>query len=539
MKNEIGMLSIVYLLLLLGFLPLPIDAPVVRTNWPMFHHDLTLSGVSQSTAPNTNETLWIYDTGSYVSSSPAIVDGKLYIGAHDGRLYALDAYTGMPLWTYQTLGPIYSSPAVAYGNVYFLSTDGNIYTLDSITGALVWSAVIGPGPWDWSSPALHDGKLFIAGSTGWVYSYDASTGVLIWRTFVGGEPNSPITVANGKVYSGTHNFDNTSPTLVTLDELTGAVVWTYDYHLWHGGVVGMINGNGATVGDSDGDGNLEVYFGVVIWTGAGPTAICLDEATGTELWAQNLNGWSTSTPAVHHGRVFIGSDDGNLYALDAGTGAYVWNFATGASIWSAPAVADHKVFVASLDHMIYALDETSGALVWRYDTSLSRMEGSPAVADGMVYIGNENGKVYAFGHPWISVPIDIKPVSWPNPLQLKERGVFPVAICGTEDFDVTTIDPETVRLTLEGLGVGVAPLRWSYEDVATPYMGEPWGGHDLGPDGCLDLTLKFKTQEVIATLGLDAFSDGDVIILMLTGNLKAEFGGTPIHGQDYVWIHHK
>jgi hypothetical protein len=140
--------------------------------------------------------------------------------------------------------------------------------------------------------------------------------------------------------------------------------------------------------------------------------------------------------------------------------------------------------------------------------------------------------------PTIEVYIDVKPQSWPNPLQLKERGVLPVAICGTEDFDVTTIDPETVELTLEGLGIGVHPLRWSYEDVATPYMGEPWGGHDLGPDGYLDLTLKFKTQEVIETLGLDAFSDGDVIILMLTGNLKAEFGGTPIHGQDYVWIHH-
>ncbi|UCC32852.1 MAG: hypothetical protein JSW53_03360, partial [Candidatus Bathyarchaeota archaeon] len=75
--------------------------------------------------------------------------------------------------------------------------------------------------------------------------------------------------------------------------------------------------------------------------------------------------------------------------------------------------------------------------------------------------------------PVISVYVDVKPASWPNPLQLEIKGVLPVAICGTEDFDVTTVDPETVQLTLEGLGVGVAPLRWSYEDVATPYEGEP------------------------------------------------------------------
>jgi hypothetical protein len=136
----------------------------------------------------------------------------------------------------------------------------------------------------------------------------------------------------------------------------------------------------------------------------------------------------------------------------------------------------------------------------------------------------------------IPVFVDIKPASWPNPLELKAKGVLPVAICGTEDFDVTTIDPETIRLTMEDVGVGVAPLRWSYEDVATPYEGEPCSGHDLAGDGYLDLTLKFKAQEVIATLGLDAFSDRDVIILMLTGNLKEEYNGSPIRGQDCVII---
>ena len=138
--------------------------------------------------------------------------------------------------------------------------------------------------------------------------------------------------------------------------------------------------------------------------------------------------------------------------------------------------------------------------------------------------------------PAIPVYADIKPASWPNPLQLKGKGVLPVAICGTEDFDVTAIDPASIRLTIEGLEEGVAPLRWSYEDVATPYMGEPCSGHDLGPDGYLDLTLKFKAQEVIDTLGLDAYSDGDVVIIVVTGNLKEEHDGTPIQGQDCIII---
>ena len=512
-----------------------VHAPPTYINWPMFHHDLALSGVSPSTAPNTNNTLWIYDTRSSVLSSPAIVDGILYIGAMDGRLYALDADTGALIWFYQTGGAIYSSPAVEYDKVYFLSTDGKIYALDADTGAFIWSTAIGPGSLDWSSPAVHGGRVFIAGSR-WVHSLNANTGAFIWSTNVGGQSNGPIAVVNGKVYSGTHNFDNLSPTLVALDELTGGIIWTYDYHLWHGGVVAFINSNGAAVADGDGDGDLEVYFGVVTWTGSGPQAICLDEATGAEVWTQNINGWSTSTPAVHNGVVFIGSDDHNLYALNAGTGAVVWTYTTGAAIWAAPAVADGKVFVGSLDHIFYALNEVTGSLIWSYDTSLSRLIGSPAVADGKVFVGNENGKVYAFGQPYIPVYVDIKPGSWPNPLNLKDKGVLPVAVCGTEDFDVTTIDPATVQLTLEGLGVGVSPLRWSYEDVATPYLGEDYGGHDLDGDGYLDLTLKFKAQEVIETLGLDAFSDGDVVTIVLTGNLKEEYDGTAIIGQDYIII---
>jgi len=137
--------------------------------------------------------------------------------------------------------------------------------------------------------------------------------------------------------------------------------------------------------------------------------------------------------------------------------------------------------------------------------------------------------------PMITVYFDIKPGSWPNPINLVSKGVLPVAICGTEDFDVTTIDPATVKLTREGLDDGVSPIRWDYEDVATPWTGELGGGHALGGDGYLDLTLKFSTQEVRTTLGLDAFMN-QKIPLIITGNLKPEAGGTPLTGQDYVWI---
>ena len=49
--------------------------------WPMFHHDEANSGFSTTTGPNTNHTRWTYHTGSSMDSSPAVVDGKVYVGA--------------------------------------------------------------------------------------------------------------------------------------------------------------------------------------------------------------------------------------------------------------------------------------------------------------------------------------------------------------------------------------------------------------------------------------------------------------------------
>ncbi len=133
-----------------------------------------------------------------------------------------------------------------------------------------------------------------------------------------------------------------------------------------------------------------------------------------------------------------------------------------------------------------------------------------------------------------AVDIDIKPGSCPNPLDVRGRGVLPVAIQGTDQFDVTQVDPASVQLE------GVPPLRWDLEDVATPFAGVPEDANDCteeGPDGFLDLTLKFGNQELVAALG--PVDDGDVLLLTLTGNLKAEFGGTPIEGQDVVVIRKK
>jgi hypothetical protein len=117
-----------------------------------------------------------------------------------------------------------------------------------------------------------------------------------------------------------------------------------------------------------------------------------------------------------------------------------------------------------------------------------------------------------------SLTVDIKPTSCPNPLAARSRGVLPVAILGTEDFDVMTVDIATITLA------GVSPIRSSFKDVATPLDKEDeCECHGEGPDGYLDLTLKFDRREIIATLGdLSLLPRRSSIPLTLTCMLMGE-----------------
>lgn len=134
----------------------------------------------------------------------------------------------------------------------------------------------------------------------------------------------------------------------------------------------------------------------------------------------------------------------------------------------------------------------------------------------------------------LNVALDVNPGSCPNPLNLKKRGVIPCAILGSGEFDVQMIDPATLRLA------GVAPLRWSLEDVASPPDMAQNGAScaenctAAGKDGYRDLTFKMDALSVNGTLGLVA--DGECVVLGVTGNLRPEFGGTAIYGRDVIII---
>jgi hypothetical protein len=116
-----------------------------------------------------------------------------------------------------------------------------------------------------------------------------------------------------------------------------------------------------------------------------------------------------SSPAVANGVVYVGSDDGNLYAFNASgcgssTCAPAWTAFTatagGGGVESSPAVANGVVYVGSVDHKLYAFTasgcgSSTCSPVWTGTTG-DIVESSPAVANGVVYVGSYDHNLYAF-----------------------------------------------------------------------------------------------------------------------------------------------
>ena len=82
-----------------GFLNFNINANQ-NDDWPMFGHDPQHTGYSNCKMPEELELLWEYKTAGRVSSSPAVVEGKVFVGSGDSYLYCLDANTGELIWRY-------------------------------------------------------------------------------------------------------------------------------------------------------------------------------------------------------------------------------------------------------------------------------------------------------------------------------------------------------------------------------------------------------------------------------------------------------
>jgi outer membrane protein assembly factor BamB len=145
---------------------------------------------------------------------------------------------------------------------------------------------------------------------------------------------------------------------------------------------------------------LAICLTAIAWSAGSLTAAARDltsiRGSGGRTLAPvgtNANGdWSM----FHNGftRQGVNSSETDLSPATVPNLTLKWSYMTGASVWSSPAVADGIVYIGSDDRSVYALDADTGAVVWSKQTR-GKVRSPPAVVKGVVYVGSEDHKVYA------------------------------------------------------------------------------------------------------------------------------------------------
>jgi len=95
------------------------------------------------------------------------------------------------------------------------------------------------------------------------------------------------------------------------------------------------------------------------------TLYALETADARRVWKQEV-GAVSSRPLVHRGRVYVGTDDGTLYCIDEMDGSIRWQYESRGAILEPPVVVEDSILFANEADHVYALDRQTGDVRWQY-----------------------------------------------------------------------------------------------------------------------------------------------------------------------------
>lgn len=410
----------------------PLAAPLPSQDWPMWGGTPSRNMSSPMTGlPSTwdvsakTNIKWVADLGSTSYGNPVVSGGKIFVGTNNdvprnpqvtgdkGILMCFREADGAFLW--QAVSDkleggqeldwpeqgVCSSPAVAGDRLYYVTNRGELVALDTEgfadgtnDGPFQDEALKGPSDADvvW--------KLDMMRELGVVPRYMSNSSPVVWEDLVF------VETSNGRDGEQDRVLAPKAPSFLAVDRQTGKVVWQDAspgdrilHGQWSSPSLGEVNGV------------MQVVF-----PGGDGWLYAFNARTGAPLWRFDLNPkdavWpktrndGIATPVFHGGRVFmaVGQDPesgeglGHLYCIDATKSGditetgLVWHTDKIRRSISTAAIADGLVYISDFSGFLHCFDEATGALHWTFD-ALAAVWGSPLVAGGLVYLGDEDGDV--------------------------------------------------------------------------------------------------------------------------------------------------
>jgi len=402
---------------------------------------------------------WTYSTGGEISAEPVVANGQIYLGSWDGNEYATDL-NGRKIWSApiggqtpncshsQTFGVASTStvanvlingtstPVVFVGGRDTNTKVASLYALNVATGGVIWETQLSSssGSFSWSSPALYNGSVYMGLASyddcplvrGALVQLDATTGAIQHTFYVvpgdclGGSIWSSPTIdeANGTVYVTTGNNGPCSTTEIyaqaiiklNASDLSFIDSWQVPtsqhgvdsdfgatptlFTATYGGsthqMVGAVNKNG-------------IYYAFdrsslsagPIWTAKISTSTISISSSAWDGTTLYVAGRTTSIGGV--------SCKGSIRALDPASGHFIWQDCLNSGGVLAPVSAIPGVVFVGEGVYFLAINASTGNILFKFNTGSNINDGA-SISNGVVYIGNNTGTLYAFGLPSMPTP---------------------------------------------------------------------------------------------------------------------------------------
>ncbi|HTY62648.1 MAG TPA: PQQ-binding-like beta-propeller repeat protein [Acidobacteriota bacterium] len=418
---------------LTSFLLIILALPLISQDWPMWggtpqrNMFSPVKNLPSSWDVQSGKNIkWKAELGSTSYGNPTVADGKIFLGTNNenprnaeitgdkGVLMCFRESDGQFLW--QAVSDkleaafdwpdqgVCSSPAVEGKRLYYVTNRGELVCLD--TEGFIDGKNDGP-----FQEETHKGKtdadiiwkLDMMKELGVSQHNMANSSPAIWGDLVF------LETSNGRDENHEKVTAPDAPSFIAVNKNTGKIAWQDNSPGDR-----ILHGQWSSPGLGEVAGIMQVFF-----PGGDGWLYGFEAQSGKKLWKFNLNpkdavwpktlNYVISTPVFQDGHVYLavgqdpenGGGIGHLYSIDPSksgdiseTGR-VWQYDKIRRSISTAAIADGLLYIPDFAGFLHCIDVISGKPYWTYDM-LAAIWGSPLVADGKVYIGNEDGNLVVF-----------------------------------------------------------------------------------------------------------------------------------------------
>ena len=386
-------------------LPMSLPAAEVNPSWAQSGGNAS-KAMGQVALPASINQAWAVSIGrgtnvdARLAAAPIVGDGRLYTIDTTATVRAFDARTGASLWSTQ-FGTEKGNEAALFGGglafnngrVYATNGLGFVVALDATNGGIAWQ--VRPGGPLRGSPTVSGDALYVMSQDNQIYSLKTADGTTNWNAAASLEIAGIFGVASPAFAQGTVVAGFSSGELNAYRYENGRVVWQDTLSRT------SIRTSVSALSDIDADSVID--NGQVISIGQGGRMVALELITGQRMWELNIAG--IATPWVAGDWVFAVTSDAKLMAIARTTGKIRWitqlpefhkaKSKSGPISYVGPVLAGGRLVVASTEGALIFVDPDHGAVQGQTELKAS-VSLPPVVANNMLYVLDDDGRVHAF-----------------------------------------------------------------------------------------------------------------------------------------------